>query len=204
MKRSALAACVLCLPSLSVSGPATAQALPIDSQLEAIRTKYGLPELAAAVVKNGEIVAKGAVGTRVLDTDNPVTIDDRFHLGSDAKAMTATLVGMMVDEGKFKWTTTIGEVLGPDMPGLNPAFAAITLEQLLSHSSGIPSDNEEMAKLYESPDGYDYTLTDYRKRIIADWGRSHEPKVPEGSPFQYANFGYLIVGAMLEKATGQP
>lgn len=60
------------------------------------------------MVKNGEIVAKGAVGTRVLDTDNAVTIDDRFHLGSDAKAMTATLVGMMVDEGKFKWTTTIG------------------------------------------------------------------------------------------------
>jgi CubicO group peptidase (beta-lactamase class C family) len=204
MKRSALAACFLCLTSLSVSGPATAQAPPIDSQLEAIRTKYGLPAPAAAVVKNGEIVAKGAVGTRVLDTDNAVTIDDRFHLGSDAKAMTATLVGMMVDEGKFKWTTTIGEVLGPDMPGLNPAFAAITLEQLLSHSSGIPSDNEEMAKLYESPDGYDYTLTDYRKRIIADWGKSHEPKVPEGSPFQYANFGYVIVGAMLEKATGQP
>jgi CubicO group peptidase (beta-lactamase class C family) len=46
-------------------------------------------------------------------------------------------------------------------------------------------------------------LTDYRKRIIADWGKSHEPKVPEGSPFQYANFGYVIVGAMIEKATGQ-
>ena len=116
MKPSALTACVLCLTSLSVSGPAMAQAPSMDSQLEVIRTEYGLPALAAAVVKNGEIVAKGAVGTRVLGTDNPVTIDDRFHLGSDAKAMTATLVGMMVDEGKFKWTTTVGEVLGPDMP----------------------------------------------------------------------------------------
>jgi CubicO group peptidase (beta-lactamase class C family) len=159
--------------------------------------------VAAAVVKKGQVVARGAVGTRVLGTEYRVTVDDRFHLGSDTKAMTATLAGMLVEEGKLAWASTIGEVLGPVIPGLNPKFAAITLEQLLSHTSGIPSDDEAMYKLYVSPDEYDTTLTGSRQRIIAAWGRTHEPKVPEGSPFQYANLGYVIVGAMLEQASGE-
>lgn len=181
-----------------------AQSALVTEQLEVIRAKYGLPALAAAVVKGGEIVDQAAVGTRLLGSDSPVGVNDRFHLGSDTKAMTATLAGMMIDEGRLNWTSTIGDVLGPEMPGLNSAFSAITLEQLLSHSSGIPSDNEEMVKFYISGDAFDYTLTDYRKRIIAEWGRTHQPEVPAGSPFQYANFGYVIVGAMIEKASGKP
>jgi CubicO group peptidase (beta-lactamase class C family) len=86
------------------------------------------------VVKVGEDIASGAVGTRVDGADIPVTIDDRFHLGSDTKAMTATLAGMMVDEGRLRWDSIVGEVLGKDIQGMNPKLAAVTLEQLLSHS----------------------------------------------------------------------
>ena len=63
----------------------------LDDVLKPIRAKYGLPALAAAVVKDGSIIAIGAVGTRVLGTEIPVAVDDRFHIGSDTKAMTATL-----------------------------------------------------------------------------------------------------------------
>ncbi len=188
---------------LTMPGSVRAGEGPLGGQLETLRAKYDLPALAAAVIKGGRIIAQGAVGTRMLGAAMPVSIDDRFHLGSDTKAMTATLAGMMVDEGKLTWTSTIGEVLGPDMPGLNAKFAGITLEQLLTHSSGIPTDTEEMYKLYVSADAYDYTLTEYRRRLIAAWGKTHEPKVPEGSPFQYANFGYVIVGAMIEKVWGE-
>lgn len=183
--------------------PCSADDALIGSQLETVRAKYELPSLAAAVTKGGKIIAKGVTGTRVLGGDVKTTIDDRFHLGSDTKAMTATLAAMMIEEGKLSWTSTIGDVLGPGMPGLNAAFSAITLEQLLSHSSGIPSDDEAMMDLYMSAEGYDYSLKDYRRRIIAEWGRKHEPKVPEGSPFQYANFGYVIAGAMIEEVSGE-
>jgi CubicO group peptidase (beta-lactamase class C family) len=123
--------CRLCILALAVAlampGPVTAQEPSIAAQLEAVRAKYGLPALAAAVVRDGQIIAKDAVGTRVLGIKTSVTIDDRFHLGSDTKAMTATLAGMMVEGGKLSWTSTIGEVLGPVMPALNAKFAAITL-----------------------------------------------------------------------------
>ena len=121
--------------------------------------KYGLPALAAAVVKDGRIIAIGAVGTRVLGTEIPVAVDDRFHIGSDTKAMTATLAAKLIDEGKLSWTSTIGDVLGPIIPGLKPSFAAITLEKLLSHTSGLPTDNEEIAALYYG-NAYEATSTD--------------------------------------------
>lgn len=79
----------------------------LDSYLEGVRARYGLPALAAAVARNGEIVAAGAAGTRVMGMDIPVTVDDRFHLGSDTKAMTATIAGMPVEDGRITWKTTL-------------------------------------------------------------------------------------------------
>jgi CubicO group peptidase (beta-lactamase class C family) len=140
---------------------------------------------------------------RVLGKEIPVTINDRFHLGSGTKAMTATLAGMLVDARKLRWSSTIGEVLGTDVQGINQKLAAVTLEQLLSHSGGIPSDNEEIAKLYTSPDAYDYNLHTQRLRILEAW-RDHDPKTPSGSPFQYSNLGYIIAGTIIETAAGVP
>jgi CubicO group peptidase (beta-lactamase class C family) len=194
----AVAWLALALPAPAVAGPQS-----LDAQIEPVRAKYGLPALAAAVVKNGEIVAASAVGVRAYGSGVAVTIDDRFHLGSDTKAMTATLAGVMVDAGKLRWTSTVGDVLGADVPGMNPKLAAVTLEQLLSHSSGIPSDTPEMVKIYFNTDAFEYNLAALRLRAINAW-REHAPKVPAGSPFQYANFGYLIAGAMIEKAAGEP
>ncbi|MGE3145763.1 MAG: serine hydrolase domain-containing protein [Pseudorhodoplanes sp.] len=203
--RHLLRLCLYLLATLAAAAaPVRAQEVSLRPQLEAIRGKYNLPSLAAAVARNGKVVASGAVGTRVLGRDLPVTIEDRYHLGSDTKAMTALLAGMMVDEGKLRWDSTVGEVLGADIPGLTPGFAAIRLEQLLSHSSGIPSDNDAIMALYFGTDAYDYPPTELRKRIIGAWGSKNTPKIPEGSPFQYSNLGYVVVGAMIEKVSGEP
>ncbi len=176
----------------------------LGTMLDSIRTRHDLPALAAAVVKDGRIVASGIAGVRVYHASIPALIDDRFHVGSDTKAMTATLIGMLVEQGKLRWNSSIGEVLGPVVPGLKPRFAAITLEQLLSHTSGLPSDNDELVALYTSPEAYDYTLTEYRRRIIATWGAKHEPRGTEKVQFEYSNFGYIIAGAMIEQAADEP
>jgi CubicO group peptidase (beta-lactamase class C family) len=182
---------------------ASAQDGDLDAYLETVRTTHALPALAAAVVKDGEIIASGAVGVRALGTDVPVTINDRFHLGSDTKAMTATLAGMMVDEGKLRWDSTIGEVLGGKVQGMNLELAAVTLEQLLSHTSGIPTDNDEIAKIYFNVDAFDFNTYDLRIKALETW-KANKPQAPVGAPFQYSNFGYVIAGAMIETAAGQP
>ncbi|MDQ0316501.1 serine hydrolase domain-containing protein [Amorphus orientalis] len=193
----------LALGFLIATAPAAVAMDDVASILEPIRESQDVPALAGAVTKNGEIIAAGVVGTRVYGMDIPVELDDRFHLGSDTKAMTATIAGQMVEDGLISWDSTVGDVLGEDIEGMSPEFAAVTLAQLLSHSSGIPTDTEEMMEIYFSTEAFDFTPQQRRLRAIDAWKRN-VPKVPEGSPFQYANFGYMTAGAMLEKVSGRP
>ena len=192
------------LAALSAAPAAMARAAPaadLAADLQPLLRKHGLPALAAAVVKRGAIVAGGAVGVRALGRTTPVTIEDRFHLGSDTKAMTATLAGMMVEAGKLAWTTTIGDALGADTPNINAELAGVTLEQLLSHTSGIPSDTQEIANIYFSNDALQYNIAATRRRAFDKW-KSHAPATKPGSEFHYANLGYMIAGLMVERAAG--
>src|SRR5499427_10675590 len=65
--------------------------------------------MAAAVLRGERIVAQGAAGVRKRGSAERITLDDRFHLGSCTKAMTATLVAMLVEEGKLNWTASFFE-----------------------------------------------------------------------------------------------
>jgi CubicO group peptidase (beta-lactamase class C family) len=200
LKGLALAAAVL---PVAARAQAPVPGSDLTATLEPVRRNYGLPALAAATVRAGQLKAAGACGVRALGSTVPVSLQDRFHLGSDTKAMTALLCGMAVEAGKLRWDSSLGEVLGTAVPGLNPKLAAVTLEQLLSHSAGIPSDTEEMKKLYFSTDAFDYNLTPLRLRMLNAW-KGNAPVSTPGTSFHYANFGYLIAGAMLEQATAMP
>lgn len=188
--------------ALLMAVPVVAQDVALPQFLEEIRAEYTLPALAAAVVQDGEIIAAAVVGTRVLGEDKPVTDQDRFHLGSNTKAMTAMLAGMMVDEGKLRWDSSVGEVLSDHAEGMDPSLAAATLEQLLSHTSGIPSDTEDMLDLYFNTAVFDLNPPDERNAVLDAW-KHNAVAPPEGSPFQYSNMGYLIAGMMIEKVSGE-
>jgi CubicO group peptidase (beta-lactamase class C family) len=196
-----------CLTSLlaMASAPALAagEAQNLNDELERLRGAHGLPALAAAAVVKGEIVESGVAGVRVHGADIKATIYDRFHLGSDTKAMTATLAGALIEEGKLNWDSTIGDILGADVKDINPKLAAVTLEQLLSHTGGVPTDNDEIGKLYFSSDAFTLNLWTQRLKTVAAW-KDHAPEQAPGTAFHYANLGYLIAGAMIEKAAGIP
>lgn len=66
--------------------------------------------MGAAVLRGERIIAQGIAGVRKRGSAERITLDDRFHLGSCTKAMTATLVAMLVEEGRLNWTTTLGEL----------------------------------------------------------------------------------------------
>ncbi len=75
----------------------------LDQMLQPYLASHGLPAFAAAVVRKGAVVAAGAVGTRRAGTDTPVTVDDRFHIGSDTKAMTSLVAATLVEEDRIGW-----------------------------------------------------------------------------------------------------
>src|SRR3954466_14976518 len=84
------------------------------------------------------IIAQGAAGVRKGGTAERITLDDRFHLGSCTKAMTATLVAMLVEEGRLNCTTTLGELFADTMTPMHPAWEKVTLQQVLAHRAGLP------------------------------------------------------------------
>ena len=186
---------------LGLVGPAGAQT-SLNELLTPYLARYHLPALAAAVVQDGKVVASGAVGTRRAGAAIPVTIKDRFHLGSDTKAMTALLAAMLVEEGKLRWDSTVAEVFPELAAKMNPGLRGVTLVQLLSHTSGLPSDNQVFGNLLLKSLSQGGNLDEMRYWLVQQWSR--QPLVAKpGAKFAYANMNYVIVGAMLEKLTGK-
>jgi CubicO group peptidase (beta-lactamase class C family) len=174
----------------------------LDDLLAPALVEHKIPAFAAAVVKDGEIVAAGAVGTRRTDSSIPVGLDDRFHLGSDTKARTALLVGMLVDEGKLRRDSTIADIFPEMAKELVPGLRSITLEQFLSHTSGLPADNEAFMKAIEEASQREENLDAMRAWLNKKWGSGPPELVPAGK-FVYSNMNYVIAGAMAEKTAGR-
>ncbi len=174
----------------------------LDGILTPYLARYDLPALAAAVVQDGKIIASGAVGTRRAGAAIPVTIKDRFHIGSDTKAMTALLAAMLVEENKLRWDSTVAEVFPELSATMTPGLRGVTLEQLLSHTSGIPSDNQALEKLLAKSLSQDGNLDEMRWWLIRQWSKQPLASKP-GARFAYANMNYVLAGAMLERLSGK-
>jgi CubicO group peptidase (beta-lactamase class C family) len=175
----------------------------LDPVLQPYLSRYGLPALAAAVVHGGTLAASGAVGTRRAGTEIPVTIDDRFHIGSDTKAMTALVAAMFVEAGKLRWDSTPGEVFPELAASMDAGVRGVTLQQLLSHTSGFPSDNDEFGRLLEQSFAQEQlNLDELRYWLVRQWSTRPLEAAP-GSRFAYSNMGYVLAGAMLERIGGK-
>src|SRR5688572_3786089 len=82
----------------------------VENTLTAARTRAGLPAVAALVQIDGKTEAHAAVGVRALGRADPVTPQDSWHLGSDAKAMTATLIARLVERGLLRYEDTMAKI----------------------------------------------------------------------------------------------
>ncbi len=201
-RRDLLGTAVLIPVALASTEASQSQAqAPRDSlgtTLQPYLARYHLPALAAAVVLNGQIVAAGAVGTRRAGTDRPVTLQDRFHICSNTKAITSLTAAIFVEQGKLRWNGTVGEVF-PELAGtMDAGLREVTLEQLLSHTSGIPSDNSTFINLLLQSFGQDGNLDELRYWVVKQWSTQPLRSKP-GTQFAYANMGYTMVGAILER-----
>lgn len=179
-----------------------AEPAALDTLLNPYLASHELPAVAAAAVVRGRITAIGAVGVRKAGSNIRVSINDRFHLGSDTKAMTALLAAQMVEAGKLRWDTTIAEAFPELAAKMNAEVGKVTLEQLLSHTSGMPSDNEHFGDLLRQSFDQPGNLDELRLWLVEKWC-ALPLEAPRGSRFAYSNMGYTIAGAMIERAGGK-
>ncbi len=174
----------------------------VSDLLEPIRREHKLPALAAAMVKDGEVVALGATGVRRAGGTERVGLNDQFHIGSCTKAMTAMLAGILIEEGKLRWDSTVGEVFANQADTLRPEYCDVTLEQLLTHRSGLAEDRQPDRVLWPKIVAIRGPMLTQRRRLV-QLALSRKPAAEPGTKFQYSNIGYAIAGAMCERVTGK-
>jgi len=178
-----------------------AQPESLEQTLEPYLKEFGLPAIAAAVFKGGVVIASGVAGTRRAGQNMPAGIEDRFHLGSDSKAFTSLLAGQFVEEGKLQWDSTLAEVFPELKETMDGEFAKITLQELLSHSSGL-TDRTALISLINQSYVQDGNMDEVRYWMVKETA----PKPLDhtrGSRFDYCNLGYVIAGAILERTGGK-
>lgn len=175
--------------------------LPQDSNtLKPIREKHKLPGMIAYLVTGDGIVVREADGVRKRGEDAPITVDDRVHLGSCTKSMTATMIATLVEEKKLAWTTTIGEVF-KDV-AMHEDWKAVTLEQLLTNRSGAPTGLDKdglWTKLWSMTK----EPRPKQRRALVEGVLKNAPAAPPGTKYLYSNAGFSIAGAMAEQVTGE-
>ena len=177
---------VLVLWGFATALQASVPSQSIDEFVDAEMPKSGTPGLAYAVVENGAIVA-GARGEILIGSGQQVTPDTPFQIGSITKSFTAMAVMQLVEGGKIDLDGEISQYLDAfvSSPG-----SAITIRQLLSHTSG-----------YSTLQGNTETDSDAllpHVEQVAQWVPAHQP----GTVFDYSNANYQVLGALIETVSG--
>ena len=168
----------------------------IGAVLATLRTEHQMPAMAAAIVHSEGAVRMATAGVRKLGEDVPVTLDDLWHLGSNTKAMTGALAGLLIEAGELRWDSTAGEVF-PELPRRSaPGLVDVTLAQLLSHYGGLPGN---LNRSDVSKEGTPVEQRLHALRTANEQGLDGKP----GEKHVYSNLGYTVAGAMIEKATGE-
>ena len=189
-----LTACLLTLPLTDVVADKVPRA--VQAEVDEILKRHALPGGVAAIVENGKASFKVASGVRKQGDAEAFTVNDKVHIGSCGKAMTATLAAILIDEGKLTWDTKIIEVFPEFVEQIHEEYRSVTISQLLSHYAGVPA-NVAWRELGTDDPLPQHRLTMMRQVFF------QKPDHPPGKTYLYSNVGFVAAGAMLEKITGQ-
>lgn len=196
MKRGIIgaAAFILC------SGLGHAQTTDKDLQamLATALKDRNVPAMGVMVIRHGQVEAQAVGGVRAKGSAARASLQDSWHIGSDAKAMTATLIARLVENGTLSWSRPLKEML--PLPGMRSEYADVTLADLLSHRAGLPPNSNE--KLIEATRRDTRPLQVLRQEY-AQRALSEAPVGAARSEARYSNSGFMIAAAIAERATGK-
>ena len=150
-----------------------------------------IPGLALAVVKDGRILKARAYGFADVDSKVPATTDTVFRIASVSKQFVATAIMMLVEEGKLSLDDPVSKYLD----GTPRRWKKITIQHLLTHTSGIPDFLNEDISVDASPDAFDQSVF----KALARRSLHFAP----GDAWRYSNSNYHLLGMIIRKITGE-
>jgi CubicO group peptidase (beta-lactamase class C family) len=156
----------------------------LAAEIERTRIEQHAPGVAVAVVRGSELIFARGFGLANVPRKTPVTPETRFFIGSTTKAFTATLVGMLVDEGKMRWDDPADQYLPYYKLAIDSKdpTARATIRDLLSHRTGFPRMSMLLANGALSSE-----------EVLRQASQA-EPLAPFRQRFYYSNEQYLAAG----------
>lgn len=188
----------------SAGAAALAPSVAVGSEPSALSEAMAgtaVPGMAAIVIRNFRAEREIVAGVRRLGSSDPVRRGDRWYLGSDAKAMTATLIAVLAEEGDLSWQARLEDMLPELASEMHSEYRDLTLPDLLSHRSGISPDMvsfDLLVSFFNDP----APLSDQRRRYIAA-ALALPPTGAKRAEHLYSNTNYYIAAAIAERATGR-
>lgn len=149
----------------------------------------GVPGASVAVLRDGTMLVDRAWGVASVATSASATAATTYPVGSVSKQFTAALLLKQVDRGRLALSDPIGRYL----QGLTPEVGAVTIEQLLNHTSGLQRSFVDPAR----------RLADLPVDTLLAMAVRTNPATAPGTTFEYSNAGYVVLGAVLEKLYGK-
>jgi len=146
----------------------------------------GTPGAVVLVARGDQVLYRGAAGMASVELGVPLSADQRFHIGSITKTLTAATVLKLAAMHKLAVSDPLSRYL-PDFPNA----AHITLAQLLDHTSGVSDD-------WEAGPAETFDTKSLVERIA-----TKAPDFAPGAQWRYSNSGYMLLGAVIERVTGQ-
>jgi len=168
----------------------SAQRVKVDSMLRAILQESPAVGMSVAVVKKNRIVYTHSVGFKNIERGIPLTDDCLFRIASISKSFSATSIMQLYEQGKLSLDQDVSELIG--FPLRNPAFPnkVITLRLMMQHLSSI-NDSQ----------GY-FSLDSINPAKSAQWARCYSKYEP-GTHYDYCNLNYNMIGAIIERVSGE-
>jgi D-alanyl-D-alanine carboxypeptidase len=192
-RRALVVVAVACMTVLG--GTAGAQAAPghatasteLQQALQTLVTD-GVPG-AIALERQGGSTWHAAAGFANLATGEPASPYDRYRIGSITKSFTSTVVLQLEAEGRLSLNDSVEKWL----PGLVPNGSAITIHELMNHTSGIPNytDLPLFLQILHDP------LKSYTPRELVERAVANPPLFPPGTSWEYSNTNYILLGMII-------
>jgi len=182
----------LCLFAFSTVAGAAAPVAPPDAGIDGLMQRYDgrVPGAAVLVLKDGQPVFRRGYGLAVVEDGTPVSPATNFRLASVSKQFTAAAILLLAEDGKL----SIDDPLKKWLPSLPAVADAMTLRQLLSHTSGL-LDYEDLMDPADTRQVHDIDVLHLLEK-------ENRTLFAPGSDYRYSNSGYALLALVVGKASG--
>ncbi|AZB32309.1 class A beta-lactamase-related serine hydrolase [Chryseobacterium bernardetii] len=170
----------------------------ISDKIDSIRIRYQIPALEIAVISSDSILMK-ALGTNKVNSNVQVTLQNRFHLGSNTKAITSFIAADLVSQGKINWNTDFFHLF-PELKAKQNQSKSLTLINLLNFKAPLAPFS------YDTyiPESVVITGTNQEQRYnIAKYLLTQKAVKKNNDDLYLTNLGYVLAGLMLEKVSNK-